>query len=174
VVERETQGVATTLRALSLALVLAFGLLAGFSTLNWAAFATPSTLSLGFAEISAPLGMAMLVFNAVISSLFVVYIVFQQAGFILEACRFAKEVKAQRELADKAEASRFTELQTLLENELRRIEAQGAAFNLEYEARIGQVERCLEDKLEEATRTVSAFLGEIKDKLDRVLVPTPS
>lgn len=160
------------LRAFSLTLVLAFVLLAAFATLNWVAMAAPSTLSLGFVEVSAPLGMVMLIFTAVISGLFIVYIVLLQAGVILEARRLTKEVKTQRELADTAEASRFTELRTLLEGELRKIEAQGAASSLEFGARIEQAERGMQDKLAEATGTMSAHLGEIEDKLDRALVPT--
>jgi len=159
------------LRAFSLTLVLAFVLLAAFATLNWAAMAAPSTLSFGFVDVSVPLGMAMLVFTAAISGLFIIYIVLLQAGVILEARRLTKEVKAQRELADTAEASRFTELRTLLEGELRRIEAQGAASNREFGARIEQSERGMKDKLAEATGTLSAYLGEIEDKLDRALVP---
>lgn len=162
------------LRAFALTLILAFALLLVLVTLNWTAFTAPRALSLGFTEVSAPLGMVMLVFTAVISALFVVYIVFQQAGIILDARRFAKEGKAQRELADKAEASRFTELRTLLEGELRRIEARGAASAREVDARMEQSERGLQDKLAEATHTVVAHLGEIEDKLDRVLAPAHS
>jgi hypothetical protein len=162
------------LRAFALTLILAFALLLLLVTLNWPAFAAPTLLSLGFTEISAPLGMVLLVFTAAISALFIVYILFQQAGVILDARRFAKEGKVQRELADKAEASRFTELRTLLEGELRRIEAQGAASTRELGARIEQSERTLQDKLAEATRTASAYLGEIEDKLDRVLAPAHS
>lgn len=162
------------LRAFALTLILAFALLLLLVTLNWTAFSAPTALSLGFTEISAPLGMVMLVFTAVVSSLFVVYIVFQQAGVILDARRFAKEGKVQRELADKAEASRFTELRTMLEGELRRIDAQGAASARELGARMEQSERTLQDKLTEATRTTSAYLGEIEDKLDRVLSPVHS
>jgi len=161
------------LRAFSLTLVLVYVLLAAFAILNWTALAAPSTLSLGFADVSAPLGMVMLVFTAAISGLFVVYIVLLQAGVILEARRLTKEVKAQRELADTAEASRFTELRTLLEAELRKIESQGAAFQRDFGARIEQSERGMQDKLAEATRTLSAYLGEIEDKLDRALVPAP-
>lgn len=159
------------LRAFSLTLILAYVLLAAFATLNWAAIAVSSTLSLGFVEVSAPLGMVMLIFTAAISGLFIVYIVLLQAGVILEARRLTKEVKAQRELADTAEASRFTELRTLLEGELRRIAAQGAESNREFGARIEQSERGMQDKLAEATATLSACLGEIEDKLDRALVP---
>jgi hypothetical protein len=159
------------LRAFSLTLVLAFVLLAAFATLNWVALTAPGTLSLGFTDVSAPLGVVLLVFTAAISGLFIVYIVLLQAGVILEARRLTKEVKAQRDLADTAEASRFTELRTLLEGELRRIEAQGAASNLEFGARIERSEQGMHDKLAEATGTLSALLGEIEDKLDRALVP---
>lgn len=159
------------LRAFSLTLILAFVLLAAFATLNWLAMAAPSTLSLGFIDVIAPLGMVMLVFTTVISGLFIVYIVLLQAGVILEARRLTKELKAQRELADTAEASRFTELRTLLEGELRRIEAQGAASNREFGARMEQSERGMQGKLAETTGTLSAYLGEIEDKLDRLLLP---
>ena len=166
-----TQGTTMNLRAFSLSLILAFVLLAAFATLNWAAMAAPSTLSLGLIDVSAPLGMVMLVFTAAISGLFIVYIVLLQAGVIVEARRLTKELKAQRELADTAEASRFTALQTILEGQLSKIEAQGAATNREFGARIEQSERGMQDKLAEATGTLSAYLGEIEDKLDRVLVP---
>lgn len=71
--------------------------------------------------------------------LFLVYIELQQAGVILEARRYAKELKARRELADKAEASRFTELRTFIEGELRKIEARDAAGTAEVGVRIEQL-----------------------------------
>jgi uncharacterized integral membrane protein len=157
------------LRSLSISLVLA--LLAVFAILNWAAFTTPTRLSLGFTEVQAPLGLIMLVATGLVSGLFLVYIVFQQAGVILEARRYAKELKAQREVADKAEASRFTEMRTFLEGELRRIEAQGAAGTRELGARIEATERQLLDMAAESTRTLSAYIGEVDDKLDRALGP---
>jgi uncharacterized integral membrane protein len=159
------------LRALTVALVLAA--LALFAAMNWVAFTTPTALTLGFAEVQAPLGVIMLIVTGLVSGLFLVYIVFQQAGVILEARRYAKDLKAQRELADKAEASRFTELRAFLDGELRRIEAQSAAASREAVARVEQAERQLQDKLAEATRTLSAYVGEIEDKLDRLL-PRPS
>ncbi len=157
-------------RAFSLILILACVLLAAFASLNWVAIAAPSALSLGFAEVSAPLGMVLLIFTAAICGLFIIYIVLLQAGVILEARRLTKEVKEQRVLADKAEASRFTELRTMLEGELRRIEAQGAATHREFGARLEESGRGLQDKLAETTGTLSAYLGEIEDKLDRALV----
>lgn len=111
-------------------------LLTAFAILNWVPIVAPVTLSLVVADVSARLGMVMLVFTAVISGLFIVYIVLLQAGVIFEARRPTKEVNAQRELADPTEASRFTELRILLKGELRRIEGQGAASSLEFEAGI--------------------------------------
>jgi uncharacterized integral membrane protein len=155
----------------ALAVLLALALLALFATLNWAVFTAPTALSLGFTDVQAPLGLVMLVVTAAVSGLFLVYILFQQAGVILDARRYAKELKANRELADSAEASRFTDLRAFLERELRRIEAQSAASQRELGARVGQLEQGLQDKLAEATRTLSAYIGEVEDKLDRVLPP---
>jgi biopolymer transport protein ExbB/TolQ len=153
----------------SLFIALALAALALFAALNWAAFMAPTTLSLGFAEVNAPLGLIMLVATGVVAALFLLYIVFQQAGVILETRRYAKELKSHRDLADSAEASRFTELRNFLEAELRRIEAQHAAAQRETGARIDRLEQAVQDKLAESARSMSAHLGEIEDKLDRVL-----
>jgi uncharacterized integral membrane protein len=150
---------------------LALIALAVFALLNWGAFTAPTTLTLGFSELQAPLGLIMLGVTGLVSALFVIYIVFQQAGVIVEARRYAKELQAHRELADKAEASRFTDIRTFLEAELRRIEAQNDAVARESGARLELLEQRLQDKLAEATRTLSAYLGEIDDKLDRTLPP---
>ena len=120
----------------ALIVIAALAALALFAFLNWSVFNAPTVLNLGFAEVNAPLGLIMLIVTGVVSALFLVYIVLQQAGVILETRRYAKELKGHRELADSAEASRFTELRTYLEAELRRIEAQGAAAQRENGARI--------------------------------------
>ncbi|MDP1690806.1 MAG: LapA family protein [Burkholderiaceae bacterium] len=155
----------------SLVVTLALALLAAFALLNWTAFTAPTTLSLAFTEVQAPLGLIMLVVTGFVSGLFLVYIAFQQAGVILEARRYAKELKAHRELADKAEASRFTELRVFIEGELRRIEAQGAAGTAEVRARIEQLQQQFQEKLAESTLTLSAYVGEVDDKLDRMSGP---
>lgn len=158
------------LRTLSIAAVLLA--LAVFALLNWAAFTAPTTLSLGFAEVQAPLGLIMLVVTGVVSGLFLVYIVFQQAGVIFEARRYAKELKSHRELADKAEASRFTELRAYLEGELAKLTTQIAAESSGSLARIDQLEQRLVERMEESTHSLSAYVGEVDDKLDR-LAPLP-
>ena len=152
-------------------LVLVLVALALFSLLNWTAFTTPTTLSLGFAEVQAPLGLIMLAVTAVVSALFLFYIVVQQAGVIMETRRNTKELNAQRDLADKAEASRFSELRSFLDTELRKIEAQGAAATREIASRVDVLQQQLQAKLDESTRSLSACVGEVDEKLDRMHKP---
>ena len=146
------------------AIALLFALLAGFSLLNWAAFTTPTTLNLGLMDIQAPVGVVMLVFIALLSGLFLVFVLYQQASIIMEGRRTARELKSQRELADKAEASRFTELRAFLETELGALRTQQAASS-------ERQERVMLDKLDEASRSLAAHIGEVEDKLDRFMTP---
>lgn len=156
-------------RALLLLLVLA--VLALFSFLNWNAFITPTTLHFGFSEFSAPLGLIMLGFTAVLCCLFFIYIVMLQAGVIIESRRYAKELKAQRELADKAEASRFTDLRTFIETELRRLDPATSSAGAAQETRVALLEERVQTSLNDSSHALSAHLGVIEDKIDRLLPP---
>jgi len=82
----------------------------------------------------------------------------------MEGRRTARELKSQRELADKAEASRFTELRAFLETELGALRTQQAASS-------ERQERVMLDKLDEASRSLAAHIGEVEDKLDRFMTP---
>jgi len=153
----------------ALVIALALALLALFTALNWSVFISPTLLTLGVTEVSAPLGLVMLGITAVVSALFLTYIVVQQAGMLLEHRRTAKELKGQREVADQADASRFAELRSYLEAEMRRVEAQSNAATREVGARIEQLEQGLKTTLDDSGRTLLAYLAEIEDKLDRAL-----
>ena len=124
------------LRTVLLLIVLAA--IALFAALNWSAFLAPTTLSLGFAQVQAPLGLIMLGLIALLTALFLGYLVYLQTTVLLESRRHAKELQAQRELADQAEASRVTELRAYLD------------------ARLSEVENSL-----------GAQLGEMRDRLER-------
>jgi uncharacterized integral membrane protein len=108
------------LRTVVLLIVLAA--VALFAALNWSAFLAPTTLSLGFAQVQAPLGLIMLGLIAALAALFLGYLVYLQSTVLLEARRHAKELQAQRELADQAEVSRFTELRSYLDTRLSELE----------------------------------------------------
>ena len=161
------------MNARTLAIAIALFLLAVFALLNWSAFSTPTALTLRFAEVQAPLGLVMLVVTGIVSGLFLVYIVYQQAGAILESRRYEKELRANRELADKAEASRFTELRAYLASELGRLQSQRATESQQVGARMEQLEERLQQRMDESARGLSAHLGEVEDKLDRVIASKP-
>lgn len=91
-----------------------------FALLNWTQFNTPTNLNFGFFEVSAPLGMIMLGLVALLAVVFVVWALSMQASLLVESRRQAKELQAQRELADRAEASRFTELRDFVAAEFAR------------------------------------------------------
>jgi hypothetical protein len=154
--------------------VLAFGLLllAGFTLMNWDAFLVPTQLSLGVTQVQAPLGLVMLVVLGVVTGWLLAYILLQQASVIMESRRMTKDLHAQRELADKAEASRFTEMRAFVAEEMRRLEAQAGASTREVGEAIAAVEQRLGERLSEATRTLSAYVGEVEDKIDQLL-PSP-
>lgn len=119
-------------------LILVLLLVVIFAALNWGAIMAPTTLSLGVAQVQAPLGLVLLAMLAVLSTIFLMYVVYLQTSVLLETRRHQKELQAQRELADQAEASRFTELRGHLDTRISELEA-----------------------------SVSAQLGEMRDRLSR-------
>ncbi len=155
----------------TLAILVVVAALAALALLNWPALSAVTAVSLGVAQVQAPLGLVVLAFTAVLGLMFIVYIVVQQAGAMAEGRLHAKELAAQRDLADRAEASRFSELRAYLDSELRRIEAQAAEQRGGLLTRIDSLQGSLQAKVDEATRSLSAYIGEVDDKLDRLQAP---
>jgi uncharacterized integral membrane protein len=153
----------------TLLLILLAALLAAFSLANWEAFTTPTTLSLVFASVRAPLGLIMLGFTGLLAASFLVYIVYQQAGAILDSRRAARELAAAMELAGKAEASRFTELRAWIDGEFRKLEARIEKVAAEMGSRVDFASKAQSDRLTENVNGLSAHIGEVEDKLDRAL-----
>jgi hypothetical protein len=152
----------------TLFLLIVLGAITVFAALNWNAFMAPTTLSLGIVNVQAPLGIIMLGLLAFLSAVFLVFIVSLQTSVLFEARRHARELQANRELADQAEASRFTELRGFLEGELKRqagfeAESKGAVL-----ARLDQLEQDLRASVEQSGNMLSAYIGELEDRLEKV------
>ena len=92
----------------TLLMLVVLGAIVLFAALNWSSFMAPTTMSLGFAAVQAPLGLILLGLMALLTALFLVFVVYLQTSVLLETRRHARELQTQRELADQAEASRFT------------------------------------------------------------------
>ena len=151
----------------TLFLILVLVAIGGFSALNWSAFLAPTSLSLGVADVQAPLGLIMLGALVMVAAVFMVYILYLQTTVLLDTRQHTKELQSNRKLADQAEASRFTELRGFLEAELKRQLAQDADSRAAVVARIDQLERDLRTVVEQSGNSLAASLGELEDRLER-------
>ena len=151
----------------TLLIVLVVGLLAIFALFNWGAFMAPTTLTFGLGSVEAPLGLILLALVALITLLFLVYIVFLQSSSLMEGRRQARELQSQRELADRAEESRFQQLRSAMETELRNLETQTKEGRAEILARLDGLERDMRLAIEQSGNTLAAYLGEIEDRFER-------
>lgn len=149
----------------TISILLACTALAIFTALNWHAFTTPTILSLVFATVEAPLGLILLGAIALLSALFLIYVVYLQSSLLLETRRYTREIHAQRELAERAEASRIHELSALLENRLEGIAEQSHQCRSELTLRLDRVESELRRSIEESQNALAAALAEMDDHL---------
>lgn len=158
----------------TLFLLIAIAAIAAFAALNWNAFMTKTSLSLGVAVVEAPLGLVMLAIVACLAVLFLIFVVYLQTSFLLETRRNAKELQSNRELVEHAEASRFTELRGFLDAEMKKqadLDAQSRAAVL---ARLDQLDSDLRSSVEQTGNTLSAYIDELEDRLETAgAVPRP-
>ena len=152
-----------------LLLIIGIAVLA-FVGLNWAAMNTPTDLNLIFTEIRAPLGLVLLGLMAALSVVFVAMVAYTQGTVLVETRRHAKELAAQRELADKAEASRFTDLRAHLDKEMTRLTDSVAMQTREMLSRVDRAEMGLRDRPVDAevSRLVQAVENHNRDLHARV------
>ena len=153
------------MRIRSLFLLLVLTLIGAFTALNWSVFLTNVPLSLGVVTLQAPLGLIMLGFLIFVVAYFLVYVLYLQSNVLFDARRNAKELQSNRELADKAEASRFTELRTFLEAGLKQSAEQDKAAQQALMARLDAMENALRTSVEQSGNSLSAYIGEIEDRL---------
>ncbi|MBN9430541.1 MAG: LapA family protein [Burkholderiales bacterium] len=151
----------------SLLFILVFGALAAFVFANWNIFNAPTTLSLLFSEVYAPLGVVLLGFIAVITILFLSFIVYMQMSGLIETRRYSRELQSQRQLADQAEASRFTELRGVIESEVGKLTTRQVERESALLARIDGLEHQLRTTIEQQANSVSALVGEVADRVER-------
>ncbi len=138
-----------------------------FTGLNWSAFTTPTSLSLIFATVQAPLGLLMLVVTALLTALFLLYVVYLQSTVILEARKSARELHAQRQLADVAEASRFTELRAFLESRISKLEGDVAESQKAAQGGMDRLSTDMRAAIEQTGTVLTAYIGEVEDRLER-------
>jgi hypothetical protein len=147
-------------------LVVAILLIAGFAALNWSEVIRPSPLLFGPIVMEAPLGAILLGLLALAVVVFALSAASLRTSTLLESRHHYKELEAQRALADKAEASRFTDLRQHLDTQLRELRERDGIAATEMEKARLEHQRELRVQLEQINRTLSARLNELEHRLE--------
>lgn len=154
------------MRNRTILMIIFFILVAAFVALNWAELSRPTALNLGMSEVQGPLGLVMLGILGLAVILFLVYAVTLQTASLLEARNHTKELNAQRDLANKAEVSRFTELRGVIDQ----IESDSRTRQNElkqwFEQRMATLQQEMGSKIDNSGNTLAAYMGELEDRFE--------
>ncbi len=148
-------------------LIVGIVLLAVFAVLNVDEITRTSTLNLGFTSMQLPLGLLMLILVVALALIFLVTTIYMHSAQLIETRKYARELSAQRELADQAETSRFTKMRGYLESQTT------LALNRETETvaaldrRLAQTEKLLLERLDQSDNSNAAYWGQHDDALMR-------
>jgi len=114
----------------------------------------------------------MLALTVALGVLGLAYVLYLQSTVLLETRRHGKEMQAQRDLADKAEASRFTELRTYLDAQEQARTLRVAELQQQLSARMEQLENSFRSRVDQSDNTTAAHIGQLEDRIERRNVPT--
>ena len=151
------------MRIRTIFLVLFIVLVAALVALNVTEFTRVSSLNLGVATVAVPLGLVMLILLAVVTVAFLGVTLYMQSSNLIETRNYARELATQRELADKAEASRFTELRHYLDAQAAAEQRRAVAADGVLAERFAQQNAALSARLDQTETTVTAALAQLRD-----------
>ena len=155
------------MRTKTLLLIVIIVLIATFAVLNVDEFTRVGILNFGFTTMQLPLGLVMLMLVAALLLIFLVTTLYMHSMNLMETRKYAKELTVQRELADKAEVSRFTELRRYLESQAALAMNQGSDTIAAFDRRMLQTENLLLQRLEQSDNTNAAYWGQQDDAITR-------
>lgn len=144
------------MRVRSLLAIIVLVLVTAFFVVNWRVFAAPVKIDLLITAIEIPIGVVTMALFAASMLVLLIYVGFWQSTFLMEFRRQGKELQSQRTLAESAEASRFTELGTLIRQEIANSDSR-------LEGALTQ----LREELKATENSIAASLGEMDDRIAR-------
>lgn len=153
------------MRARLLFIIVAILLVAGFAAQNWSEVQRTSPLIFGVVVSNAPLGLILLGVLGLSFLVFLVSSAAQESRHLFEHRRYAKTLEAQRDLAEKAEASRFTDLRQHIDTHLGEGRQREAVAGTEFEKAMVQSQRELRNQVEQMNRTLATQLAELESRL---------
>lgn len=142
--------------------------LALFAVANWSLLTASASLNFLAFTVQGPLGLILLTANLVFFAIFAVYALSLRTSALVETRRHFRDLEAQRELADKAEASRYTLLVTRIDEEFARTRTTVDEVRAELLRRADSLEQSMLKSVSENANSLSACVGEVDDKLDRL------
>lgn len=154
------------MRTRAILLVVAILLVAAFAALNWGEIVRTAPLSFGVLVMDAPMGAILLGLLALAVVAFALSAATIRTQSLMDYRNHQKTLEQQRSLADKAEASRFTDLRQHLDSQLRDLRERDAIVATEFEKAMVQSQRELRTQLEQINRTIAARLNELETRLD--------
>jgi uncharacterized integral membrane protein len=146
--------------------LLAILLVAGFAAQNWSEFQRPVSLLFGFVVADAPLGLIMLGALGLTLVAFLLTTAAQETRSLVENRHHSREMERQRALADKAEASRFTELRHYMDTQLKDLRQRETVAATELEKAMVNSQRELRLQLENSNKLLATRLGELESRID--------
>ena len=147
-------------------ILLVLLLAAGFIALNMPEFARTTTLNFGLVTMEASLGWVMLGFLGLVLLAFLLTGAVAETRYLVDSRTQQRELERQRELADRAEASRFTELRTYLDAQLKELRQRDAIAASELEKSRLESQRELRAQLDAMNRVLATRLGELENRLE--------
>ena len=144
-------------------------LLGVFALANWTTLNTPTSLSFLIATVEAPLGLILLGVTLVFVALFAIYVAVLRTTMLIDARRYSQELRSLQDLAQKAEASRVSELRGRMDQEFAQLREAVGRSQDELKASFAEIEAGLRKSIEDSAASLSAYVGEVEDKLDRML-----
>ena len=155
------------MRMRTVLMLVFFGLVTAFVFMNWSELSRTTTLNMGVTQAQGPLGLVMLGLLLIATILFAAYALAVQTSSLLETRSHSKEMKAQKELTENAEASRFTELRGMIERIENDSKERATQSQQLMEQRFASFQKEIATKIEQSGNTLAAYMGELEDRLDR-------
>lgn len=148
------------MRARLVILILAIVAVAGLAALNWPLFMRNETLNFGVVTAQASLPLILLTMLGITLLAFLISSATYERRHLVEYREHHRALDAQRELADKAEASRFTDLRQHIDTQLRENRQREGVAAAEFEKVVTANQRELRAQLEQINRTLASRFGD--------------
>jgi biopolymer transport protein ExbB/TolQ len=155
------------MRARLVLLIVAILLVAGFAALNWPEITRSTPLNFGLFQMDGALGAILLAALAVSLLVFLISSAALRSRMLITENRYTRDLQTQRDLADKAEASRFTELRQHLDSHFRETRQREALAATEFEKSMMQSQRELRAQLEQLHHALVSRLGDLESRVER-------